>query len=1369
MSQPVDIQAAADVLRRLRAQGVVVALDGGGGLSVKAPKGALTDADKQALLGNKPGLLALLGGGMVDEFPLTDIQQAYWVGRRSMALGNIGCHAYREFHTATVDVGRLQQAWRRLIDRHDMLRAVIGEEGRQRILAAPPAYDIKTLDQTEQSLTAVRDAMSHHAFDPSAWPLFDIRVSRLADGFRVHVGMDLLIADAASMLLLYREWGALYNDPDMDLPPVTRRFADYVLTGGPSAVDQARAAAYWRDRLDDLPGPPELALAKTPAEIDRPRFVRHSRTLPPDLWSGLKARARAHGLTPSALLAAAYADILAAWAKHQRFLLTLTTFRAPTDYAAVVGDFTSTILLEIDARASSFVERARATQARLAQDLEHDGWSGVAVARELARRHGRMIDSIPVVFTSALGRHAAGAESALPIAWLGETTHAITQTPQVWIDHHVIEDGESLIASWDAVEELFHPGQIALMFTAYADFLTRLARDDTAWRAPLGEHVPVEQLARRRKANATDAPLPDGPLHRPILEWAAAEPDRPAVIAEDRTLTYGELAGLARAVAARARANGAPLRNRLIGVCLDKGWRQVVGVLGAMMAGAAYLPIDPTLSAARRRYLADNGGLDLVLTEDRLAGLEWPTGVVALSVDGLAPIPGDGVDAGPAEPEDLAYVIYTSGSTGEPKGVMIEHRAARNTVVDVTRRFGVGPDTVALGVSALSFDLSVYDIFGVLGAGGQLVLPPPDRLRDPGFWLELIHRHGVTLWNSAPALLSMLVEHGGAVGPSLKTVLLSGDWIPLSLPARIKATAPNVAVFGLGGATEASIWSNWFEVNRIDPAWRSIPYGWPLANQSYHILNDVLEPAPDGVTGRLFIAGQGLARGYWRDPARTAARFITHPRSGERLYETGDLARYMADGAIEFLGREDNQVKINGHRIELGEIEAALAEHPRVRQAVVVAHGRSGPGVERRLAAYVVAEAEATPVPSVVPSLEGARGPAPDAPGALLGASSRLALLLSRPALRGNGGDRVALDGDDAPLPTGKTTRRFRDEALPLATLGRWLAALRSEVDPSQELPRFRYASAGSSYAVQAWLLVKPGRVAGLAGGLYYHHPDRHDLEYCGGGPELTVGHHAPANRAAFETAAFSLFLVACYPAIRPLYGALARDFCLLEAGYVGQLLREQAARGGLGLCAIGDFDASPLTAALALGEERELLHSFVGGLPGEEIVSDAPVDMAAELRDWLAARLPAPMVPNMILQLAALPVTANGKLDRARLPDPGAQAPQPESLEAAPVGAMEETIAAIFREVLNSKAVGRAQAVFDLGGTSVHMVRIHRRLRDVLGRDIDIVDLFRFPTVAALADHLTRQPPAGEAAASGSARGAARRNLRDARQRGRE
>jgi len=313
-------------------------------------------------------------------------------------------------------------------------------------------------------------------------------------------------------------------------------------------------------------------------------------------------------------------------------------------------------------------------------------------------------------------------------------------------------------------------------------------------------------------------------------------------------------------------------------------------------------------------------------------------------------------------PDDLAYVIYTSGSTGLPKGVAISHRGAVNTICDINERLGVGAGDRVLAVSAFNFDLSVYDIFGILAAGGTLVMPwGDDRRRDPAHWVELMRANQVTLWNSVPTFMGMLVAYlsgqASKVPSSLRLVLLSGDWVPVDLPAQIKALWSKAKVISLGGPTETSIWSVFYPIEKVEPTWKSIPYGKPMTNQQLHVLSELLAPSPVWVPGELYIGGTGLAKGYWQDEEKTSKSFIIHPVTQERLYKTGDLGRYWPDGNIEILGRSDFQVKVNGYRIELGEIEAALKQHPAVKDVVVTAVGSEGGN--KQLVAYVVPEPEA--------------------------------------------------------------------------------------------------------------------------------------------------------------------------------------------------------------------------------------------------------------------------------------------------------------------------------------------------------------------------------------------------------------------------
>ena len=299
-------------------------------------------------------------------------------------------------------------------------------------------------------------------------------------------------------------------------------------------------------------------------------------------------------------------------------------------------------------------------------------------------------------------------------------------------------------------------------------------------------------------------------------------------------------------------------------------------------------------------------------------------------------------------------MIYTSGSTGRPKGAMLNHQGPVNTITEINRDCRITADDVLFGVSSLCFDLSVYDIFGALRAGATLVLPDPGP-PDPAAWTRAVRDHHVTVWNSVPAVMQLFAEEAEASHlrfPHLRTVLLSGDWIPLSLPDKIRAIAPHARIIALGGATEASIWSIAHPIETIDPAWTSIPYGKPLPNQTWHILDDQGRDTPTWVTGELHIGGTGLALGYWGDPQRTDTAFRPHPRTGQRLYRTGDLGRYLPNGDIEFQGRADFQVKIQGFRVEPGEIEHTLLEHPGVEQAAVVARTTDN-GTSRQLAAYI--------------------------------------------------------------------------------------------------------------------------------------------------------------------------------------------------------------------------------------------------------------------------------------------------------------------------------------------------------------------------------------------------------------------------------
>ena len=913
-----------------------------------------------------------------EPFPLTDLQQAYLIGRsEGIELGNISCHGYAEVDMEDWDRERFQSALQRLIDRHEMLRCIVLPEGRQQILPSPRKYEIKVNDLCKldaaavaSRLTSIRARMSHQVHASDQWPLFEFCVSQLdAKISRLHISTDLLIGDGRSFEIAFQELMQLYRHPETELPPLDLSFRDYLqaLTSLEQTDVFRESREYWTRRVPALPASPELPLEKNPSSVTRPVFKRRSASLDPETWRSLKEKSARFQSTPVGTLLAAYAEVLALWSKSPRFTLNLTLFnRLPLhpQSNSIFGDFTSVNLLEVDnSTPPTFAARMHQQQEKLWQDLDHRYYSGIQVMRDLARFQRVGPTAImPVIFTSLLNL----GEQNDGLTWssrLGRCVYGITQTPQVYLDCMVFEEKGALQINWDAVEELFPAGLLDDMFGAYEQVLQDLASDDSAWQRTLAENarrlIPSAQMALRAAANSTQAPVTEDLLHTSFLKQVAERPEQLAVCTPKRRLTYRETYRYAcRIEQELLRCEVKP--NDLVAVMMEKGWEQIVAVLGIHLAGAAYLPIDPELPAERQRFLLEHAQVKVALTQAGVRNrLSVPASVEVLEVDQLQPSEESAApsDRRRQKPEDLAYVIYTSGSTGVPKGVMIDHRGALNTVLDINQRFAVGPQDRILAVSRLSFDLSVYDVFGLLAAGGTIVMPAADLAYDANHWAELILAEKVTLWDTVPALLQLLLDQAGKpelLGDSLRLVMVSGDWIPLGLPDQIRRVLPKVNVVSLGGATEASIWSILFPIGKVDSNWKSIPYGKAMRNQSFHVLNAHLAPCPTWVPGQLHIGGMGLAQGYLHDEQKTNASFIVNPESGERLYRTGDLGRFLPDGNIEFLGREDFQVKVQGYRIELGEIEARLQEYAGVDLCIVIVR-EDTPG-EKRLAGYVVAK-----------------------------------------------------------------------------------------------------------------------------------------------------------------------------------------------------------------------------------------------------------------------------------------------------------------------------------------------------------------------------------------------------------------------------
>lgn len=1406
-----------------------------------------------------------------EPFPLTDVQEAYWIGRQqSLSLGNVAAYAYFELESEWFNPERFERSWQKLIERHEMLRTVILPDGRQQILerftgqvATVHDFSLRSDSEIESELLALRERLSHQIL-PTDRPLFSVTVSLLPRArARVHIGIDLIVSDAMSLHILQREFAVLYSDPDATLPPLELSFRDYVITERAlrSTELYKESWQYWLARLEDMPAAPPLPLAVDPASIARPRFRQLTGRIDARRWRGIAERAARSGLTPTAVLLTAYADVLCMFSGEARATINLTLFsRLPLhdQVDQIIGDFTSLLPLAVDCRErASFVDRARRIQQRLWEDLDHRVVSGVSIMRERARRAGESSGTtLPVVFTSTLGLTGYGGDDRTRhlqeiAAGSDGFVYGSNQTPQVWLDLQVSERHGELQHVWAHVEGLFPAGVVEGIFDVFCRQLELLSEDESGWHADFPPAPPPESLESRRRANETQVVCPDVRLEELFLTQAERQPEAPAVIDGRGALSYLDVERRSGALAQRLwQLTGG--RPGMVAVVMQKGWEQIVAVLAILRAGAAYVPIDPSQPAERLAHMIADCGATVALTQSWIEdGILWPAGLPRVAVD----CESQASDAQFAVPvrlstDDLAYVIYTSGSTGVPKGVMISHRGAVNTILDVNGKAALSAADRVFSVSALSFDLSVYDIFGVLAAGGAIVLPDPSPHPEPQRWLARMIEGQVTVWNSVPALLDLLLEAAEMEDmslPRLRVAMISGDWIPLGQPKRLWSRAPDARVLAMGGATEASIWSIYKWVDAVDPDWKSIPYGMPLANQSFHVLDAHLRPCPEWTPGELYIGGVGLALGYFRDEALTARSFISHPETGERLYRTGDMGRYRSGGEIEFLGRRDSQVKILGQRIELGEIESVIARDPQVRHSVVRVDGK--PGGAKRLVAYVVPAEPADGADADVQFslfyfadsnrqstelydlyVEGAKFadrngftavwtperhftqvaaafPNPSVLSAALATvTERIHLRAGSVVLPLHDPVRVAEEWavvdqlsrgragvsfvagwvpDDfifAPeaYPTrhqvlfeklDQVRRLWRGESVTRRNGAGQSAEIRSLPRPVQpELPTWLTCSrsaanfeAAGRLGLNVLTALLSLSMDELADNLAVYRRALLDHGHDPKSRTVTVMLHAFV--AETDEAARNLArepLKAYFRAHTDLRDRIVRelgaqgiggrsDVETLVSASVERYLHSSALIGSPATCLqvlrrLKDMGVGEIACLIDFGLESAVT---LAHLPHLRTLADLSRRMFDEqaFRTRLGARLPAYMVPESIVVLDRLPLTANGKIDRKALPVAPDLAATREYI--APRTATERALAKIWAEVLGLPRVGIHDHFFELGGHSILAMKVVSGVLDALEVTLPLRALFEAPTVESLArivdDALVARTPAGE------------------------
>ncbi|WP_326984034.1 amino acid adenylation domain-containing protein [Chryseobacterium sp. MYb264] len=997
--ESVDVQELMNTFRKKKIQ----LWTEEGKLKFKAPKGVMEPQDIELLKAHKTQILEFLESenrsvtiqndlaSRYSPFPLTDVQSAYLLGRNpGFRYGGVACHLYMEMKYSDLNHDLVENVWNRLMERHEMLRATVSNHGFQTIHQKTPRFEVHYEDVSllptsgqNSALNKVRDRMSHHVYDTEKWPLFDIAVTtttRLDNKKEsvLHFSMEFLIADWISMWMLMAEFEKLYFNPETELSPLSLSFRDYVIAerGVRETPAYSKDKNYWMNRVATLPAGPILPVSRR-EDISSNHFTRNSTLIEKDKWENFKTIAQSNGITPTSAVAAVYASVLERWSETAHFCLNLTVLnRMPLhpEVHQIVGDFTSVSLLEVDYRQpKTFSEAAKEMNIQLFDDLDHPLFTGVEVLREMTKKqqNGRVL--LPVVLTSAIGLLDTGEGSGLK-GQVGD--YNISQTPQVFIDCQVVDTAQGLSVNWDTRDGIFPEKMIDDMFSTFENLLNELSDHPEAWLKKELVSLPVRHQEERDLLNHEPQVLPQMLLHEPVIRNFRINGNKTAIIDQYGSFSYQDIEQKAASVALQLKQLGFSPKDKAA-ITLPKSHHQVSAVLAVLALGGIYVPIDLNQPAQRRQKIIANAGIQYILTSEEI--LQEENGindsVNRIAVDALksnTEIHLETISADFTKDHNAAaYIIYTSGSTGAPKGVVISHSGALNTIEDMNRRFEIDQKDSVLALSQLGFDLSVYDLFGILGSGGTIIYPDPDRQRDPSHWLELMQKNKITVWNTAPALMQMFVnflENEKQYIPhlriSFRLAFLSGDWIPLNLPDTLKKLVPSIQLISLGGATEASIWSNFHIYKGLQPDWNSIPYGRPLSNQGFRILDEQMRDCPEWKSGDLFITGKGLALEYFNDAELTLDRFFPHPSDGERMYKTGDLGRYMPGGEIEFLGRRDKQVKIRGHRIELGEIESALMLHPEVFHAVVIAKSPSENSRIKNLFGFIVTsgkQADSTP------------------------------------------------------------------------------------------------------------------------------------------------------------------------------------------------------------------------------------------------------------------------------------------------------------------------------------------------------------------------------------------------------------------------
>jgi amino acid adenylation domain-containing protein len=903
--------------------------------------------------------------------PATPAQTEIWLSVQMGDAANCAYNLSQSFRlTGLLNQAALASSLQQLVNRHESLRTSFSSNGESLCIVAELPIDLPLIDLTDLSpperelqLAQIVKHDLNQPFKIEQGPLFRAQMIKLAaQEHLLLLNAHHIVCDGWSWSILIEDLGALYSAQVQGIAPnlpVAEKFSDYA-TAEIAAAQQPDAAAteqYW---LAQFAG--AVPVVDFPTDRPRPSFrtfnaARADYELAGEIGEQLKELGKKFGCSFNTTILAGFEVLLHRLTGQDDLIVGIPACgQIAAGQDRLVGHCTNLLPLrtQIDGN-KSFVDYLQQRRSTILDAYEHQQFTfGSLVSKLALPRDPSRIPLAPIMFN--LDRAAASNRQLFSgLELTSQLNPREFETFELFIN--AVELADKIVLECQYNTNLFDRATIQRHLSEFETLLQGIIANP----AQLISRLPILTTAARQQIlvdwNQTQADYPDTKcLHHLVETQVKLTPDAVAIVFEEQQLTYAELDCQANQVANYLIDVGVKPAT-FVGICVERSLQMVVGLLGILKTGAAYVPIDPNYPVDRIEYMLADAQIEVLLTQQPLIP-HLPT-----QVNQLVCLDTDGARIAQAEttapvvqitPESIAYVIYTSGSTGKPKGVEVLHRGVVNFLTSMQHQPGIVATDILLSVTTLSFDIAVLEIFLPITVGASVLLLSREDAMDGRKLATTIDMAGVTIMQATPSTWRLLLEAEWAGSKQLK-ILAGGEAISRELAAQL--LAKSAAVWNMYGPTETTIWST---VEQIITADQPISIGRPIANTEIYILDTQLQPVPIGITGDLYIGGVGLARGYWQRPDLTGDKFISHPFStapNARIYQTGDLARYLPNGKIECLGRADFQVKLRGFRIELGEIEALLGQHPTIAQAIAMIR-EDLPG-DHRLVAYVVPTAQA--------------------------------------------------------------------------------------------------------------------------------------------------------------------------------------------------------------------------------------------------------------------------------------------------------------------------------------------------------------------------------------------------------------------------